>query len=96
MEEALARPTRHSLALAVQSFSLNRIDVTAGLVDLRVPSLFVASDNRGDWTPEDAAAAAALAPRADLVTIGAARTLVLLAQPEALARQIRQVWERSA
>ena len=68
----------------------------AALVDLRVPSLFVASDNRGDWTPEDAAAAAALAPRADLVTIGAARTLVLLAQPEALARQIRQVWERSA
>ena len=49
--ESLARPTRRSMALAVRSFILNRVDVTAELADLTVPSLFVASDDRGDWSP---------------------------------------------
>ena len=46
-----------------------------------MPSLFVASDDRGDWSPQDAEAAAALAPDAEAVTIGAARTLIPLEQP---------------
>ena len=49
--ESLARPTRRSMALAVRSFILDRVDVTAELADLAVPSLFVASDDRGDWSP---------------------------------------------
>lgn len=92
--ESLARPTRRSMALAVRSFILNRDDVTAELADLTAPSLFVASDDRGDWSPEDAGAAAAIAPRAKAVTIGAARTLVSLEQPEALASQVRRFWAR--
>ena len=60
--ESLARPTRRSMTLALRSFILNRVDVTAELADLAVPSLFVASDDRGDWSPQDAEAAAALAP----------------------------------
>lgn len=38
--DSLARPTRRSMAMAVQSFILNRVDVTAGLANLDVPSLF--------------------------------------------------------
>ena len=68
--ESLARPTRRSMALAVRSFILNRVDVTAELADLTVPSLFVASDDRGDWSPQDAEAAA-VAPDAAAVTVGA-------------------------
>ncbi|HET7800872.1 MAG TPA: alpha/beta hydrolase [Humibacillus xanthopallidus] len=92
--ESLERPTRRSLALAVRSFILNRADVTAELADLTVPSLFVASDDRGDWSPADAEAAAALAPDAEAVTIRAARTLIPLEQPEALAVHVRRFWER--
>ncbi|WP_457206495.1 alpha/beta fold hydrolase [Nocardioides sp. P5_C9_2] len=94
--ESLGRPSRRSMAMAIRSFILHRVDVTAELADLAVPSLFVASDDRGDWRPEDAAAAAALAPDAELVTIGAARTLVPLEQPEALAAEIRRFWDRLA
>ena len=50
--ESLSRPTRRSLSLAVRSFILNRLDVTGELEDLAVPSLFVASDDRGDWSPQ--------------------------------------------
>jgi pimeloyl-ACP methyl ester carboxylesterase len=90
--ESLARPTRRSMALAVRSFILNRVDVTAELTQLTVPSLFVASDDRGDWSPQDAEAAAAIAPRAKAVTISGARTVIPLEQPEALASQVRRFW----
>ena len=89
--ESLKRPSRRSMTLAVRSFILNRVDVTAELADLTVPSLFVASDDRGDWTPEDARAASALAADAQAVTIAAARTLIPLEQPEALALHVRQL-----
>ncbi|MBM6398846.1 alpha/beta fold hydrolase [Phycicoccus sonneratiae] len=88
--DSLSRPTRRSAALAVRSFILDRVDVTARLADLTVPSLFVASDDRGDWDPRDAEAAARLAPRAEAVTVAGARTLVPLEQPEALARHVER------
>ena len=91
--ESLQRPSRRSMALAIRSFILNRVDVTAELADLTVPSLFVASDDRGDWTPQDSKAAAALAPDAKAVTIPAARTLIPLEQPEALAIHIHGFWD---
>lgn len=94
--ESLARPTRRSMALAVRSFILNRVDVTAELADLAVPSLFVASDDRGDWSPEDARASAVVAPDAEAVTIEGARTLIPLEQPQALAEHLRQFWDRRA
>lgn len=92
--ESLARPTRRSMALAVRSFILNRVDVTAGLAEVTVPSLFVASDDRGDWSPQDAEAAAALAPDAEAVTIAGARTLIPLEQPESLASHLRRFWTK--
>ena len=96
VEASLARPGRRSMALAVRSFILNRVDVTAELADLAVPSLFVASDDRGDWSPEDATAAAALVADAEVVTIEAARTLIPLEQPEALVSHISRFWDRLA
>ncbi|WP_007515743.1 alpha/beta fold hydrolase [Pseudofrankia saprophytica] len=90
--ESLARPTRRSLAGGVRSFILNRADVTAELADVQVPSLFVASDDRGDWSPEDAARAAELAPYASAVTVPAARTLVPLEQPRRLLEYIDEFW----
>jgi pimeloyl-ACP methyl ester carboxylesterase len=92
VDASLARPTRRSLALAIGSFILDRVDVTGGLDRIRVPSLFVASDDRGDWSPEAARAAAALSPLARSVTISGARTLVPLEQPERLAAVITEFW----
>ena len=94
VEASLARPTRRSMALAVQSFILNRVDVTGELTQLGVPSLFVASDDRGDWSPQDSEYAASLAPDASAVTVQRARTLVPLEQPEMLATLVRRFWDQ--
>lgn len=92
VKDSLARPTRRSMATAVRSFILNRVDVTAELADIQVPSLFVASDDRGDWSPEDAARAAELTPHASVVTVPAARTLIPLEQPVRLLAAIDAFW----
>ena len=80
------------MALAVRSFILNRLDVTAELADVAVPCLFVASDDRGDWSPEDAVTAAEATPDARAVTIEKARTLIPLEQPQRLAQLLHEFW----
>jgi pimeloyl-ACP methyl ester carboxylesterase len=92
--QGLHRPSRASMSKALGSFILNRLDVTEELADICVPSLFVASDDRGDWSPEDAAAAAARTPGAEVRTVTGARTLVPLERPAATAVLLRDFWER--
>lgn len=92
--DSLARPTRASMSLALRSFIVDRTDVTDRLADIRVPSLFVASDDRGDWSPADAERAASLAPGAQVATIPGARTLIPLEQPAALAAAIIGFWNQ--
>ncbi len=55
--------------------------VTAELADITVPCLYVASDDRADWSPEAAENAARLTPNATAVTVAQARTLIPLEQP---------------
>ncbi|MFI6219957.1 alpha/beta fold hydrolase [Nocardia salmonicida] len=90
--ESLARPHSRSMSNALTSFILNRVDVTAELASITVPCLYVASDDRGDWSPEDAAHAASVTPNARSVTIIEARTLVPLEQPAALAAELTTFW----
>ena len=92
--ESLLRPTKASMSLALRSFIIDRTDVTGRLTDIRVPSLFVASDDRGDWSPAHAQRAASLAPGAQAVTIAEARTLIPLEQPEQLAATIIGFWDQ--
>ncbi|MDF2510110.1 MAG: hypothetical protein K0Q52_3969, partial [Microbacterium sp.] len=83
--DSLNRPTRASMSHALRSFIIDRTDVTDRLSAIDVPSLFIASDDRGDWSPEDAQRAAASSPHATAVTIAGARTLIPLEQPVAVA-----------
>jgi pimeloyl-ACP methyl ester carboxylesterase len=90
--DSLQRPAKASMSLALRSFILDRTDVTEQLARIRVPSLFVASDDRGDWSPDDAERSAALTPGAEAVTVTGARTLIPLEQPESLAARILAFW----
>jgi pimeloyl-ACP methyl ester carboxylesterase len=90
--ESLARPTRRSMSYALRSFIIDRSDVSDRLARLAAPSMFVASDDRGDWSPDDAQRAAARAPDARSLTISAARTLIPLEQPGVLAAAILAFW----
>ncbi|GAA2227420.1 alpha/beta hydrolase [Herbiconiux moechotypicola] len=93
VRESLERPTRRSLARALRSFILDRVDVSESLGRIRVPALYLASDDRGDWSPSDAARSAAATPHARAVTIAGARTLIPLEQPEALCRELMRFWK---
>lgn len=87
-------PTRRSMANAVRSFVLPRPDVRGQLGDIKVPALYVASDQRGEWTPRSAEEAAALTPGAEAAVVSGASTLVPLEQPAELARLIPGYWDR--
>lgn len=92
VESSLNRHTRRSLTLALNSFILDRADVTDHLPQITVPALYLAGDDRGDWNPADAARAAASTPRARAVTIQGARTLLPLEQPHAVADALQKFW----
>jgi pimeloyl-ACP methyl ester carboxylesterase len=92
--DSIRRPHRASMSRAVVSFILNRVDVTAELADITVPCLYIASDDRGDWSPEDAQNAARLTPNATAVTVTGARTLIPLEQPAEVARLVTDFWAR--
>jgi pimeloyl-ACP methyl ester carboxylesterase len=90
--DALALAGRRSTARTVRSFILNRVDITDLLPRIEAPSLFVAGDDRGDWTPAEAEQAAALAPFARAAVVSGSRTLVPVEQPAALGTLIREFW----
>jgi len=89
---SLERPSRRSMTNALRSFILNRLDVTDELAAIGVPSLYIASDDRGDWSPDEARRAAASTPDATSVTVPRARTLIPLEQPELVAEHLRHFW----
>lgn len=89
---SLTRPTRRSLTAALDSFILDRRDVTDHLARILVPALYLAGDDRGDWSPAYAEHAAALTPDATAVVIERSRTLLPLEQPSAVANALREFW----
>jgi pimeloyl-ACP methyl ester carboxylesterase len=93
LTDALARTERRSLARAVRSFIVDRTDVTAALPLITAPALFLASDDRGEWSPEDAARSAALAPNARSAVIGDARTLLAVEQPAEVVDRLLEFWD---
>lgn len=90
--DSLHRPSRRSMTHALRSFILNRLDVTDELAAIVVPCLYIASDDRGDWSPDEAIRAAALTPNATAVTVPRARTLIPLEQPQPVADHLRAFW----
>ena len=89
---SLERPSKRSMTTALRSFILARVDVTAELAAINVPCLYIASDDRGDWSPVQAQRAAAATPNATTVTVREARTLIPLEQPERVAEHLREFW----
>jgi len=93
LRNALARTERRSLARTVRSFIVDRVDVTDALPSITTPALFLAGDDRGEWSPEQAASAAAAAPHAQSAVIRNSRTLLAVEQPDAVADQLLRFWE---
>lgn len=93
VETAVRSARRRSLALASASFVLDRGDATRSLRSITAPVLIIASDDRVDWRPDDAVAAAALTVRGTAAVVAGARTLVPVEQPRALVRLLTEFWD---
>ena len=91
--DALRRPNRAGVARAITSFILDREDMLADLHRLQAPTLFVASDDRGEFTQGDAQQAAQTASSGSWVVANGARALVPLEQPQWLVDTVLQFWK---
>lgn len=92
IRESMNRQSRRSLSTTVASFIIGRRDLGRAVRLGRAPALFVASDDRGEWSPADARAAADSRRGARAETVSWSRTLVPLEQPVALAEKIVAFW----
>lgn len=93
IDDAMTAVTPRALARTVTSFIINRTDATHRLPRLQSPTLFIAGDDRGEWTPETMAAAAALVPDVRTVVVRGARTLVQVERPDETAAAVEDFWD---
>lgn len=95
LDAALRRTSRASLARTVRSFVVDRSDLAWALPRITAPTLVVATDDRFDWTPELAAAAAEALPHGALATVSGANVLAPVEQPAATADAVVAFWSRT-
>lgn len=83
---------RTGLVHAVDSFILDRNDIGELLPRIDVPTLYIASTDRGEFTPEQAADAATRTPAGTSLAVDGARALIPLEQPGAVGDAILGFW----
>lgn len=96
IRDSMSRQSRRSLSTTFASFVIRRRDLMDPIVRGTAPALFIASDDRGEWSPETARATAERRAGARAVTVSWARTLVPVEQPAALSREIVAFWDELA
>ncbi len=90
------RADRAGMTRAIRTAILRRTDLSWAARQIDVPVLFVATDDRGEWTPVEADTAAAEMTDARVATVHRSRVLPMIEQPEELARVILDFWAASA
>ncbi len=93
VDSGLRTPTRRSLAATVESFVVRRTDLSWALPRIAAPTLVVATDDRADFTPADAEAAARAIPQGRSAVVAGARVLAPLEQPTATADLVTGFWQ---
>jgi pimeloyl-ACP methyl ester carboxylesterase len=96
LRDAIGRAGRRATILAIETAILNRTDLNWAAQALTCPTLFVTTDDRGEWTPEEARAVVATMVDAREVTVSGARVIPALEQPDRLAEVVDEFWSRRA
>lgn len=91
LDESLRR-SGSAMITAVRTAILNRVDLMSAASQIACPTLLMATDDRGEWTGEQAQTAADLMRDARVVTIAGARVIPALEQPAATAGAIIAFW----
>lgn len=91
----MSRPDRKAIARSVQSGILNRKDLRWATARISCPTLLIATDDRGEWTPAECAETAAAMTNARTAVITGSRSLPSLEQPSEFAELITDFWRQS-
>jgi pimeloyl-ACP methyl ester carboxylesterase len=92
--DSMRRVPNAAMVRAISTAILNRTDLTWATAKISCPTLFVTTDDRGEWTPAEAQAVAATMKDAREVTITGSRVIPAIEQPAALATAIVAFWNR--
>ncbi len=91
----MARPNRRAIVRSVRGGVLNRTDLTWATARISCPTLMIATDDRGEWTPAECSAAAARMTSARTATIAGSRSLPSLERPTELAAAVTDFWRKT-
>lgn len=89
---SMRRTSKVAMVRAIETAILNRTDLTWAALQITCPTLFVTTDDRGEWTPDEARAVAEQMVDAREVTIPGARVIPAIEQPVEAAAAIIAFW----
>jgi pimeloyl-ACP methyl ester carboxylesterase len=93
----MSRTNRAAIARTVRSGILNRADLAWAAARINCPTLMIATDDRGEWSPSECAATAAAMKEARSTAVTGSRALPSLECPAELAALVTDFWaERAA
>lgn len=92
LDDSLARSGRRASITAIRTAVLRRTDLLGAARALTCPTLFVTTDDRGEWAPEQARDVAEQMVDATEVTVTGSRVIPALEQPEQVAAALREFW----
>ncbi|WP_246833497.1 alpha/beta hydrolase [Williamsia sp. 1138] len=92
LTDSMRRTSSAAMVRAIETAILNRTDLTWAAQQITCPTLFVTTDDRGEWTPDQARAVAERMVDAREVTIAGARVIPAIEQPVETAAAITAFW----
>ncbi|HEY9310724.1 alpha/beta hydrolase [Williamsia sp.] len=92
LRSSMRRSSKAGMVRAIETAILNRTDLGWAAAAIDCPVLFVTTDDRGEWTPEEAQAVAAMMTDARVITVQDSRVIPAIEQAEALARAVVAFW----
>jgi pimeloyl-ACP methyl ester carboxylesterase len=92
----MSRASRQAIARTVHSAVLNRTDLAWAAARVTCPTLMIATDDRGEWSPAECAAAAATMKDARSAVLTRSRALPSLECPAELGALIAEFWAEHA
>lgn len=88
----MSRPKRRAIARTVHCGILNRRDLTSTAALVECPTLMIATDDRGEWSPDECAATAATLQDGHPAVLTRSRALPSLECPAELAHLVTDFW----
>jgi pimeloyl-ACP methyl ester carboxylesterase len=92
----MSRANRGAIARTIHSGVLNRTDLAWAAARVRCPTLMIATDDRGEWSPSQCAETTATMKDARSAVLPGSRALPSLECPTELATLVTDFWGRHA